>query len=249
MGSVTSIRGDDGVAWVVLSQPRKKNALTAEMMDQLSTVLQELDDSADVRAIVVRGEGRTFSSGGDMSQGSGSTTPLADGRAMLGHYVRAIRMMRSITTPVIAMADGYVIGGAFSLLLAADLVCVAESVRAIPAFCAIGIAPEMGMSLLLPAAVGEHRAKEILFFNEELGAARLLELGIANRVFLPEDLEESTGELARKLAQVPRQSVAATKVIMNQAVTSQLDMVMAAETSASPLCAGIIRETEESAKR
>lgn len=105
------------------------------------------------------------------------------------------------------------------------------------------------MSLLLPAAVGEHRAKEILFFNEELGAARLLELGIANRVFLPEDLEESTGELARKLTQVPRQSVAATKVIMNQAVTSQLDMVMAAETSASPLCAGIIRETEESAKR
>lgn len=233
----------DGIAWVTLSQPRKKNALTASMMDQLSEALVCLDGDSDVRVVVLRGEGENFSSGGDMSQGKDSTTPLSDGRAMLSKYVRTIRTMRAMATPVIVMADGYVIGGAFSLLLAADLVCVANSVRVIPAFCAIGIVPEMGMMHLLPALVGEHRAKEILFTNEELDAHALKDLGIANQVFCKGELVDGTRAYAQRIAAVPVQSVQVTKEIMNQASAGALDLVMAAEVSASPLCAGIIRET------
>ncbi len=240
------VRIDAPIAWITFNQPRKKNAISADMMDRLSTALLDLEADPSVAVVIVRGAGGTFSSGGDLTQTSGSENPLGDGRVLLRHYLRAIRTIRDIATPVIVMADGFAVGGAFSLMLAADLVCVARDLRVIPAFCAIGIAPEMGLMRLLPDVVGEHVAKEILFFNRELSGDDLVRMGIANRSFPASDLESETEGLARSLAAMPRESIEVTKEIMNQSVAAGLDSVMAAEATASPFCAQVTRTRADS---
>lgn len=248
MTDLVTMSVEDGIAVVVLDQPAKKNAISAVMMDRLSDLLEEADADPDVRVVVLRGAGDVFSSGGDLSQSGPDGPTVETARAQLRRYLRAIRTVRRIGTPVIAMVDGYAVGGAFSLVLACDLVCVSDRVRAIPAFCAIGIVPEMGIMKLLPDLVGEKAAKEILFTNRTLHAADLERLGIANRVLPAEALWDGTLELARTVAAMPALSVQVTKGIMNAASDVGLDAVLEAESTASPFCAQTAEHREVAAR-
>lgn len=243
-----TMRVEDGIAVVELDQPEKKNAISAPMMDRLSDLLEEADADPDVRVVVLRGAGDVFSSGGDLSQGGPDGPTVEQARAQLRRYLRAIRTVRRIGTPVVAMVDGYAVGGAFSLVLACDLVCVSDRVRAIPAFCALGIVPEMGIMKLLPELVGEKLAKEILFTNRTLVADDLQRMGVANRVLAPEQLWEGTLELARTVAGMPSLGIQVTKGIMNGAADVGLDAVLEAESTASPFCAQTAEHRELAAR-
>lgn len=234
---VTLTRRDDGVGVVVLDQPAKKNAISAAMMDRLCDLLEQADVDPDIRVLVLRGAGDVFSSGGDLSQSGPNGPTVESSRAQLRRYLRAVRTVRRIGTPVVAMVDGYAVGGALSLVLACDLVCVSDRVRAIPAFCALGIVPEMGMMKLLPDLVGEKAAKEILFTNRTLTGEDLGRMGVANRVLPADRLWEGTLELALAVAAMPALAVQVTKGIMNGAADTGLDAVLEAEATASPFCA------------
>jgi 2-(1,2-epoxy-1,2-dihydrophenyl)acetyl-CoA isomerase len=227
---------EDGIAVVVLNQPRKKNAISAVMMDRLRELLIEADDDPAVRVVVLRGAGEHFSSGGDLKQTPPEEATIARAREQLRRYLRATETIRQIATPVITMVDGYAVGGAFSLMLASDLVCVSDRATIVPAFCQIGIVPEMGMMKLLPDLVGQQRAKEILLLGERLSGQDLKDLGIANRVLPAAELEAGTLALARQLAAMPALSVQITKGIMNAAADTGLAAVLQAESTASPFC-------------
>lgn len=226
----------DHVIAVVLNQPTKKNAISAPMMDLLAEHLRAADADPDVHVVVLRGHGEHFSSGGDLTQSAPGEATVESARAQLQRYEAAIRTLRQMSTPVIAMVDGYAVGGAFALMLACDLVCVSDRVRVVPAFCRIGIVPEMGLSKMLPDLVGEKLAKEILFTDKNLGAEDLRDLRLANRVLAPEDLLAGTLELAGAVAATPPQSVQITKGLVNAAQDVGLEAVLQAETTASPFC-------------
>lgn len=221
------------VRTVVLNQPGKKNAIDAAMTDRVREVLVAADDDPDVHVVVLRGAGENFSSGGDLSQGAGDGG-IETARAQLRHYLRLIRTVREIGVPVISMVDGYAVGGAFSLMLAGDLICASTRTRVIPAFCALGIAPEMGITRFLPMLVGEKAAKEILFTNRTLTGEDLGRLGIATRVLAPQELEHGTLELARQVAAMPPMSIQITKGLMNATLDVGLAGVLEAEATASP---------------
>ena len=155
-------KGEDGVAVVYLNQPKKKNAINATMMDLLTECFHTADEDPEVRAIVLRGSGNCFTSGGDLSQSSPEENTPEHARKTYRKYCRTVTAMRTIAKPIVAMVDGYAVGGGFALMLASDLVCVSETATVIPAFCQIGIAPEMGVVKFLPELVGMQRAKEIL---------------------------------------------------------------------------------------
>ncbi len=235
-------RHGDGIASIVLNQPKKRNAISARMMDMLDRSLVDLDAEGDVRVIVLRGAGDVFSSGGDLDQGGSST--MEDSRNTLKRYLRAVRTLRGIAKPVVAMVDGFAIGGAFSLVLASDLVCVSNRARFITMFCKIGIIPEMGMMKFLPDLVGAQRAKELLFLGGELSAQQVYDMGLANRICEPEALEEETFALARSISLAPAMSVRITKGIMNSSADPVLDMVMEAESTASPFCTQTVEYRE-----
>ena len=176
-------KGEDGVAVVYLNQPKKKNAINATMMDLLTDCFHEADEDPEVRAIVLRGSGNCFTSGGDLSQSSPEENTPEHARKTYRKYCRTVTAMRTIAKPIVAMVDGYAVGGGFALMLASDLVCVSETATVIPAFCQIGIAPEMGVVKFLPELVGMQRAKEILFLGDRISGVRLGELGIATKAY------------------------------------------------------------------
>ncbi len=229
-------RLEGGLLLVVLNQPAKKNAISAAMMDALSGHLRAADADPEVRVVVLRGEGEHFSSGGDLTQTPAGEATVETARASLRRYLAAVRTIRQMAKPVVAMVDGYAVGGAFSLMLACDLVCVSDRVKVVPAFCAIGIIPEMGIMKLLPDLVGEKAAKEILFTNRTLTAADLQQMRVTNRVLPPEQLLDGTLELARTVAAMPPLSIQITKGIMNSSADAGLDAVLEAESTASPFC-------------
>lgn len=227
---------DDGIAVVYLNQPRKKNAINARMMQLLVQCLAEADMDDEVRVVVLRGEGDCFTSGGDLNQSSDEERTPERGRKTYRNYCKAISAIRGTAKPVISMVDGYAVGGGFALILASDLVCVSETAQIIPAFCQIGIVPEMGMTKLLPELVGAQRAKEILFLGDRISGSELYRLGIANRVCDSSDLEAVTMELAHRLADMPDASIQITKGMLNGLSDWNLQTCMDNEQTASPFC-------------
>ncbi|MDD5806046.1 MAG: enoyl-CoA hydratase/isomerase family protein, partial [Eggerthellales bacterium] len=147
-------KGDNGVAVVYLNQPRKKNAINARMMELLTECLTQADNDDEVRVVVLRGSGNCFTSGGDLSQSTPQENTPEHARKTYRRYCTALSTIRSIAKPVIAMVDGYAVGGGFALMLASDMICISETAVIVPAFCQIGIAPEMGIVKMLPDLVG-----------------------------------------------------------------------------------------------
>lgn len=226
----------DGIQVIYLNQPRKKNAISAPMMDILSDLLFAADANDDVRVIVLRGVGENFSSGGDLNQGDGGAPTPEQARKTLRRYLRAVRAIRSIAKPVIAMVDGYAVGGAFALALASDLVCASERATFVPAFCQIGIIPEMGMMKMLPELVGAQRAKELLFIGGKIPAAQMKDWGLVNRLFADDELEAGTMDFARQLSAMPDASIQLTKTLVNSLADGNLGACLEAESTASPFC-------------
>ncbi len=226
---------DGGIAVIYLNQPKKKNAISAVMMDKLCGYFTELDRDDKTRVILLRGAGDNFSTGGDLSQGGPDMT-IEDSRKLLRRYIAAVKAIRQIGKPVIAVADGYVVGGAVSLVLACDLVVASDKTVFIPNFCAIGIIPEMGIMAMLQQVVGAQRAKELLFFGKRFGAQEGCDMGIVNRVVKKEELEEKALEYAQALSAIPANSLSITKGIMNGAADPMVGAVMEAESTASPFC-------------
>jgi 2-(1,2-epoxy-1,2-dihydrophenyl)acetyl-CoA isomerase len=233
-GTILADRPAEAVLRLTLSNPAKRNAISAVMMDELAAQLRAAAGDPGVKAVVLTGAGDHFSAGGDLDQ-PGSERP-EDKRAFLARYQEAIKAMRALPQPIVAAADGHVVGGAFSLVVASDLVVVSDRVKVTPAFCAIGIVPEMGLMKLLPELVGQQRAKEILWLNRRLLADDLERLGIANQVVPAADLAAAGVALAAALAGQPSLGVQLTKTILNAAADTGLDQVLAAELTASPLC-------------
>lgn len=229
-------KGDDGIAVISFNQPKKKNAINARMMDLLTECLEEADLDSGIRVVVLRGAGDNFTSGGDLSQSSPEENTPENARKTYRHYVKALVALRSCSKPVIAMVDGYAVGGGFAFILASDLVCISESAVIIPAFCQIGIAPELGVTKFLPELVGHQRAKEIIFLGERLSGGDLARMGIANRLCASADLEAVTMELAHKLSAMPDASIQVAKTMINSLCDTDLQIALSAEQTASPFC-------------
>jgi 2-(1,2-epoxy-1,2-dihydrophenyl)acetyl-CoA isomerase len=225
---------DGGVEVIYFNQPAKRNAISAAMMEGLSELLRAADADDQVRVVVLRGVGAVFSSGGDLSQG-GPAGPEA-ARKTYRKYAAAVRTLRQIAKPVICMVQGYAVGGAFSLCLAADLLVCSDSAVFIPAFCQIGIIPEMGMMKYLQDLVGAHRAKELLFCGGRIAPAYLERLGVVNHVYPDGECEAATYALAQALAEQPDASIQITKNLMNALADTNLAASLDAEATASPFC-------------
>jgi len=234
--NVVYVERKDNIGIIYLNQPKKKNAISAEMMDLIADFLHELEQDDAVRVIILRGAGECFCVGGDLDQPGPKPITSEFSRKSLRRYTRAVRAIRDTSKPVIAMAGGYAVGGAVSLMLACDLVCVSEDAKIIPNFCKIGLVPELGIMATLPAVVGPQRAKEILFMGERMTGADLMRLGLANRVFPAAELEAGTMAFAEQIAALPTLSLKITKGIMNSITDGTLSAVLDAESIGSPFC-------------
>jgi 2-(1,2-epoxy-1,2-dihydrophenyl)acetyl-CoA isomerase len=208
----------DGVARVALNRPDALNAWTRELGEDLLAALDHAAQDPAVRAIVLTGEGRAFSSGADLkASGEFDSDGKPDVQTRLRSVYNPILLrVRTIPKPVVASVNGPAVGIGCSLALACDLILAAESAYFLMAFVNIGLGLDGGASATLPARVGHARAFEIGYLGERIPAARALEWGLINRVVPDSQLAEETTALATRLAAGPPGSYANIKRAINE---------------------------------
>lgn len=237
-----------GVATVTIDRPDAGNSLTSEMRDGLADTFDELSATLGVRAVVLTGAGdRHFCTGAGLGGAPRPEPPRPDGapERALGDVARLIRrgwqrLVASILDcekPVVAAVNGTAAGGGANLVLACDLVVMADSARLIEVFVRRGIIPDAGGCYLLPRIVGPQRAKELMFLGDELSAPDCLAWGIANRVVPAAELGPTVDELAGRLASAPSKAVAMTKWLVNRSSESSRHSAFEEEAYAQELVA------------
>ncbi|HTO06860.1 MAG TPA: enoyl-CoA hydratase [Myxococcota bacterium] len=199
-------RVEDGVAYLVMNRPERRNALSDEMFRGMAAALREAETASDVRCLVLTGAGGAFCSGGDVkgmaagaNRGPGVTLDERIHRQRLSQRETAGRLYR-MPKPVIASLPGPAAGAGLSLALACDLRIAAESALLTTAFAKVGFSGDYGGSFFLTHLVGSARARELYYLSDRIDAKHAERLGLVNRVVPDAALADETRALAQRLA-------------------------------------------------
>lgn len=222
---------DDGIARITINSPGQGNALAADMRDRLAARFDEASEDLRVRVVVLGAAGdRHFCTGAALGGPQRPAPPKPDGapdrpmgdpaRLIRTGWQRLVGSILDCEKPVIAAVNGTAAGGGAQLVLASDLVVMADTARFIEVFVRRGIMPDAGGAYLLPRIVGMHRAKELLFLGDDCSAADAERIGIANRVVAAADLASTVDELAARLVALPTKALSLTKRLVNRSFES-----------------------------
>jgi 2-(1,2-epoxy-1,2-dihydrophenyl)acetyl-CoA isomerase len=206
---------EDGVATIKLNRPEKMNAIGALTRKQLGEAIKQVERDDAIRVVVLTGAGRAFCSGADVTElfaeGAGMRTPEDVGNVLRTEYMPMLTRLRTMPKPVIAALNGPAAGIGASYALACDIRIAVPEAYILEAFINIGLAPDGGVSWLLPRLAGTGIAYEMFFTGKPLSAADAHRLGVINRLVPAERLEAEVRELANHLASQPRQALAGAK--------------------------------------
>jgi enoyl-CoA hydratase/carnithine racemase len=208
---------------LTLSNPEHRNALGPEMYAAGVEALSVAEGSADVRTVVITGEGKLFSAGGNLQrlQGNRHQPPEVQARSIEGLH-SWIEAIRTFPKPVIAAVEGAAAGAGFSLALACDLIVAAEDSVFVMAYSSVALSPDGGATWSLSRAMPRQLANELLLAGERIAAARLHELGVVNRVAAPGAALEEALLLAEKLNARAPNVMASIKELINDAGAATL---------------------------
>ena len=218
---------DGEIGTLTLDRPKVLNAMSPEMIAELVTAAAWLADRASLRALIVTGEGRAFSAGGDVTwfkrglEESG-TYLSADVRHGADVLHQAIVDFRRIPYPVIAAINGVAAGAGFSLALMCDTRIASDEAAFVCAYGRIGASPDGGMTYFLPRVVGQARAVELLLHDPLLSAAEAREEGIVAEVVPADRLMEVARDRAEELAAKAPHYVRMSKLLIGQSFQNTL---------------------------
>jgi len=213
---------DDQVAQISLNRPELRNALNAQLNNDLSAAFSHARDDDNVRAIVLTGEGKGFCAGADLSDFAQQPTAEQVYDGILNNYQPLMGLMTTIEKPVIAAVNGVAAGAGAALALACDLLVMAEDASLMMAFSNIGLLPDAGACWFLVRQIGYSRAYQIAIEGERIPAARCLAFGLTNNVAAPEQLLSEALAWANKLAKRPTLALGLTKHALNHAAQHDL---------------------------
>ncbi|MEQ3549892.1 enoyl-CoA hydratase-related protein [Pseudonocardia nematodicida] len=225
------VRRDGAAATVELSNPGRRNALTASMLDELYRVLPELDDDPQVRVVVLTGRDGDFCSGADLSAVSEDRHPLGS----MNRINRTALAVYRMATPVVARVDGVAVGAGLNLALACDLVVASDRARFSEVFVRRGLAVDFGGSWILPRLIGLHRAKELCLLGDIVPADRAAAMGLVNRVVPSAELDTEVGTIVDRLAAGPAVAMALTKRLLAEGGGRDLPSALDAEAAAQAI--------------
>ena len=242
MADTLLFRVENGVGWIVLNRPEARNAMNAEMRQAYLDALARCAEDAEIRAVVLTGTGKGFCTGADLSGSrAASGAPAAPGpgdtRTAMFPSQRVIRTLWELEKPTLAAVNGVAAGLGAHLAHACDLVLAADDARFIEVFVRRGIAVDAGGSFLLPRHVGLHKAKELVFFGDDLPAAEAERLGLVNKVVAAAELESTAREWAERLARGPTFALGLSKRLLNRSLDADLATCFSEEAFTQALVA------------
>jgi len=203
-----------GVLTIEFNRPERKNAITSAMYQSMADAINDGEQDAAVRAILIVGKPEIFTAGNDLEDFMKTSRP-ADGAGIEERAVfRFMMALSGATKPVVAAVAGAAVGIGTTLLLHCDLVYAADNAKFSMPFAQLGVCPEFGSSLLLTQIAGYPRAAEKLMLGEAFLAQEALEMGLVSKVLPAADLLAFAQGQAAKLVALPASSVRATKQLM-----------------------------------
>jgi 2-(1,2-epoxy-1,2-dihydrophenyl)acetyl-CoA isomerase len=242
-------RGVDGVAWLTLNRPAAGNALSPALREDLIRRLDDASRDPLTRVVVLTAAGpRHFCTGADLGTAPGTQPPEAGlppglperpagsvARAIAGGAQRLISSVLDCEKPVIAAVNGTAAGIGSHLAYACDLVLAAETARFIEVFVRRGLVVDGAGAYLLTRRIGVHRAKELIFFGDDLPAAEAERLGLVNRVVPVGELAQAAQAWARRLAEGPTVALGLGKRLVNRALDVDRATALAEEAMAAEI--------------
>jgi 2-(1,2-epoxy-1,2-dihydrophenyl)acetyl-CoA isomerase len=245
MSDLLQTRLEDGVFWLTLNRPERKNAVSPELREDLLNVIEQARTDDAVRCLVVTGAGDAFCAGVDLAkskvtEGVREAKPAEPRKrdpetvkaAMKAGFARVIRAIWDLEKPVVAAVNGVAAGGGAQLALVCDLVVAAESSRFIQIFAKRGLSVDSGGGWLLPRLVGLARAKELVFFADSVPAKEAVEMGLVSRVVPDAELIPFVTEWSTRLARSATKALGGSKRLLNRAWTTDIDQAFDWEAEA-----------------
>lgn len=223
---------DGETATITLTNPELKNALTLDMALEITEAIERVEES-DSRCLVLEGADGTFCAGGDiksMLEGISSDRDMDELIEEVGLPVnRSVQHVYECSIPTIAKVDGPAFGAGASLALACDVVLASEAAEMSFGFRRIGLSVDSGTSYLLPRAVGEKQAMDLVYTGELIDAERAEELGLVSRVLPTEEFEERSQEIVETVATGPTVALEHSKRLLQNGINRSFDDVIEAE--------------------
>jgi 2-(1,2-epoxy-1,2-dihydrophenyl)acetyl-CoA isomerase len=236
--------GDRAV--MTLADPDKLNVLSAPLMIQLIARAEELVRDDAIRAIVLTGAGRAFSTGGDLRMMRDAVDGFKDpanveGATLPWQWIRyqfgaMVRLIGRSDTPFIAALNGPAAGVGLAFALTCDLAVAAEGAVIVPAFGRLGLVPEVGTSWALTRALGYRRAFAYYVGGEHIDARRALELGLVNEVVPGGELLAAADRWCDRIASLPRHALPIAKPLLRGAADASWEQALTLEEFAEPMC-------------
>ena len=213
---------DNSIALVRLNRPEALNALNPQLAKDFVSVVNELQVAPGLRAVVITGNGKAFSAGGDLGAFKAAADTGQFLQELAGEFHNGINTLRTIDAPCIAAINGACFGVGLSLACACDLRIAAETAKFSVAFTGVGLSPDSGLPYFLPKIVGLGVATELAFLNPVIDAGRAQEIKLVNLVTARDVVEESL-DIARKLAAMPTRALGLVKQLYNASYSLALE--------------------------
>ena len=215
--------------WITLNHPEKMNAISYEMIDSLTSTLFKAEMNPAVKVIVIRGEGKAFSAGGDvqaMKDKSGMFQ--GDSNELRMRYMQGIqkipKCMEDLSKPIIAMVNGAAVGAGCDLAMMCDLRIGCEESRFGETFAKLGLVPGDGGTFFLTRIVGFSKAMQMTMTSEIIQGKKAFDFGLMNYFVETADLEKETSALATKIASLPAVAVQMAKKSLKAAYRHDLQV-------------------------
>ena len=222
-------RRHDSIATLTLNRPESLNAMNEPMMGEIERILIELEADTEVRAVVLTGAGRAFSSGGDQKRSGESPPSFFEGDlggALIERLNRCVLRMQRLQKPIVGSINGVAAGAGLNIALATDLRIAADTARFGEVFARVGLVPDGGGTYFLPRLVGTAKAMEMILLADIIDAQEALRIGLVSRVVPAEQLEHETLKLAERLAQGPTVAYGLAKTGLYQGLGMSLEDVL-----------------------
>lgn len=218
----------DSLATITLNRPAQMNTFNDGMAEDLARVTEAVAQDSSVRAVLLRGAGKVFMAGGDLSYFHSNLETMPEGTLRTVRLLNAsILNLQAISQPIVASVHGSVAGVGLSLMAGADLIIASEETKFTTAYGNIGLSPDGGASHFLPRLIGPRKAMELLLLPEIFGASQALEMGLINQVVKAEEFQEATHQLLKRLVRGPKEAMARTKQLLkeswNRTLVEQLE--------------------------